>query len=190
MKINGVTIAGGSSGTSGSSGSSGTSGSSGSSGSSGTSGSSGSSGTSGSSGSSGTSGSSGSSGTSGSSGSSGTSGSSGSSGTSGINAFPVVSYNTTNLVLGLGDSSEYLRISGDTAVTVSIPPQSSVAWSADTEIIMEQRAAGQLTLSGGSGVTINKPSSTTAKSKEQYSVIAVKRVSQDVWTLFGDLSTT
>lgn len=133
-----------------------------------------------------------SSGTSGSSGSSGTSGSSGSSGTSGssgINAFPVVTYNTTNLVLGTADASEYLRISGLTSVTVSIPPQSSVTWAADTEIIMEQ-VAGQLTLSGGSGVTINKPLTTLAKSKEQYSVIAVKRVSENVWTLFGDLATS
>jgi hypothetical protein len=42
-------------------------------------------------------------------------------------------------------------------------------------------------LSGGSGVTINKPSDTNSKSRQQYSVIAVKRVAQDIWTLFGDL---
>ena len=141
MKINGVTISGGSSGTSGISGTSGTS---------------------------------------------GVDGASGTSGTSGLNAYPVVSYNTTNLVLGLGDASEYLRISGLSEVTVSIPAQSSVSWVDDTEIIMEQ-VAGQLSISGGTGVTINKPSTTLAKSKEQYSVIAIKRVSQNVWTLFGDL---
>ncbi len=123
------------------------------------------------------------------SGTSGSSGSSGTSGSSGINAFPVVEYNTTNLVLGTGDASEYLRISGLTTVTVSIPPQSTVTWAADTEIIMEQRAAGQLSLSGGSGVTINKPTSTNSKTRQQYSVIAVKRVAQDVWTAFGDLET-
>jgi hypothetical protein len=114
-------------------------------------------------------------------------GSNGSSGTSGINAFPVVEYNTTNLVLGTADASEYLRISGLTTVTVAIPPQSSVTWVADTEIIMEQRASGQLSLSGGTGVTINKPISTNSKTREQYSVIAVKRVAQDIWTAFGDL---
>jgi hypothetical protein len=117
----------------------------------------------------------------------GSSGTSGTSGSSGINAFPVVEYNTTNLVLGTGDTSEYLRISGLTTVTVSIPAQSSVSWAADTEIIMEQRAAGQLSLSGGSGVTINKPSDANSKSRQQYSVIAIKRVAQDIWTAFGDL---
>jgi len=121
------------------------------------------------------------------SGTSGSSGTSGTSGSSGINAFPVVEYNTTNLVLGTADASEYLRISGLTTVTVSIPPQSSTSWVSDTEIIMEQRAEGQLSLSGGSGVTINKPSDTNSKSRKQYSVIAVKRVAQDIWTLFGDL---
>jgi hypothetical protein len=55
---------------------------------------------------------------------------------------------------------------------------------------MEQRAAGQLSLSGGSGVTINNPPSTTTKTREQYSVIAIKRVSENVWTVFGDLETT
>ena len=136
------------------------------------------------------SGTSGTSGVSGTSGTSGVDGASGTSGTSGINAFPVVEYNTTNLVLSLGDSSEYLRINGATEVTVAIPPQSSVSWASDTEIVMEQISNGQLSLSGGSGVTINKPPSTLSKTREQYSVIAIKRVSQNVWTVFGDLETT
>jgi hypothetical protein len=38
-------------------------------------------------------------------------------------------------------------------------------------------------------VTINKPTSTNSKTRQQYSVIAVKRVAQDVWTAFGDLET-
>lgn len=122
-----------------------------------------------------------------SSGTSGSSGSSGTSGTSGINSFPVVEYATTNLVLGTADASEFLRVSATTTVTVSIPPQSAVTWASDTEILLEQRANGQLSLSGGSGVTLQYPDTNNAKTRRQYSVIALKRVSSNVWTVFGDL---
>jgi hypothetical protein len=88
--------------------------------------------------------------------------------------------------LGLTDVGDYLRISGATTVTVNVLQQSSVAWAADSEIIMEQRGAGQLQISGGTNVTINKRT-TTQKTKGQYSVVALKRVSENVWTLFGDL---
>jgi hypothetical protein len=74
------------------------------------------------------------------------------------------------------------------AITASIPPQSSVTWANDTEIIIEQAGAGKVTLSGGSGVTLNY-SSLSAQTRTQYSVIGLKRVSQNVWTIFGDLTT-
>jgi hypothetical protein len=50
--------------------------------------------------------------------------------------------------------------------------------------MFEQAGAGQITFAGGSGVTIN--SSETLKSQKQYSVLGVKRVASDTWTLTGD----
>ena len=65
-----------------------------------------------------------------------------------------------------------------------MPNQTSVTWVDNTEIIIEQAGAGQITLSAGSGVTIN--TSETLKTQKQYSVVGLKRVASDTWTLFGE----
>jgi hypothetical protein len=111
----------------------------------------------------------------------------GTSGTSGINAFPVVTYTATTVVLGTGDASEYLRMNNANPITVSIPPQSAVTWAADTEIVIEQMAAGKVTISGGTGVTLNY-NSTSPSTADQWAVIGLKRVAENAWTLFGDLT--
>ena len=114
-------------------------------------------------------------------------GTSGTSGTSGIGAFPVVTYTATTVVLGTGDASEYLRMNNSSAITASIPPQSAVTWAADTEIIIEQMALGKVTISGGTGVTLNY-NSTSPSTADQWAVIGLKRVAENTWTLFGDLT--
>ena len=83
-----------------------------------------------------------------------------------------------------GDHLKYLRSTSATAVTFTVPPQSSVSWVNNAEIVFEQAGTGQITIAAGSGVTIN--SSETLKSSSQYSVIALKRVASDTWTLTGE----
>ena len=90
----------------------------------------------------------------------------------------------TSYTLVLGDAGDYIQTTSTTAVTITVPPQSSVTWAADTEIYFEQNNTGQITIAAGSGVTIN--SSETLKSFARYSVIALKRVASDVWTLTGE----
>lgn len=90
----------------------------------------------------------------------------------------------TSYTLVLGDAGDYIQTTSTTAVTITVPLQSSVAWVADTEIYFEQNNTGQITIAGASGVTIN--SSETLKSFARYSVIALKRVASDVWTLTGE----
>ena len=90
----------------------------------------------------------------------------------------------TTYTLVLGDAGDYIQTTSTTAVTITVPLQSSVTWAADTEIYFEQNNTGQITLVGASGVTIN--SSETLKSFARYSVIALKRVASDVWTLTGE----
>jgi hypothetical protein len=86
--------------------------------------------------------------------------------------------------LVLGDAGDYIQTTSTTAVTITVPPQTDVAWAADTEIYFEQNNTGQITIAAGSGVTIN--SSETLKSFARYSVIALKRVAENVWTLTGE----
>jgi len=90
----------------------------------------------------------------------------------------------TSYTLVLGDAGDYIQTTSTTAVTITVPLQSSVAWAADTEIYFEQNNTGQITIAGAVGVTIN--SSETLKSFARYSVIALKRVAENVWTLTGE----
>jgi hypothetical protein len=96
----------------------------------------------------------------------------------------VVDNANTSFTLALTDAGDYIRCTASSAVTITVPLQSSVAWLADTEIYIEQNGTGQVTIAGASGVTIN--SSQTLKTASRYSVIALKRVASNVWTLLGD----
>jgi hypothetical protein len=90
----------------------------------------------------------------------------------------------TSYTLALTDAGAYIQTTSTTAVAISIPLQSSVAWERDTEIYFEQNGTGQITIAGVSGVTLN--TSETGKSFARYSVLALKRVAENVWTLTGE----
>lgn len=90
----------------------------------------------------------------------------------------------TSYTLVIGDAGDYIQTTSTTAVTITVPNQVTVTWAADTEIYFEQNNTGQITFVGASGVTIN--SSETLKTFARYSVVALKRVASDVWTLTGE----
>lgn len=100
---------------------------------------------------------------------------------------PVVTAAATSITLALSDAGQYLRPTSASAVTVTVAPQSSVAWQADTEIHIEQGGSGAVTIAGGADVTVNRLAGTVARIAGQYGVVALKRVGENVWTLFGAL---
>lgn len=97
---------------------------------------------------------------------------------------PVVTESTTARLLALTDAGTYIRHTNASASTVTIPPQSSVTWLDDTEIHIRRAAAGDLTLTPGSGVTLNPPSGGTLVMTDRMSV-TLKRVAADVWDVIG-----
>lgn len=97
---------------------------------------------------------------------------------------PVITESTTARVLALTDGAAYIRHTNASASTVTVPPQSSVTWLADTEIHIRRAAAGNLTLTPGSGVTLNAPSGGTLVMTNAMSV-TLKRVASDVWDVVG-----
>lgn len=97
---------------------------------------------------------------------------------------PVITESTTARTLALTDAGAYLRHTNASDSTVTIPPQSSVAWAADTEIHIRRAAAGNLTLTPGSGVTLNAPSGGALVMTNAMSV-TLKRVGTDVWDVIG-----
>ena len=104
--------------------------------------------------------------------------------TTGASYSTVRTQSGTTYTLVLGDAGDYIQTTSTTAVTITVPTQASVTWAADTEIYFEQNNTGQVTFVGASGVTIN--SSETLKTFARYSVVALKRVASDVWTLTGE----
>lgn len=102
-------------------------------------------------------------------------------------AWPAAQTFTGNKTLGLADAGTYNISQDATAQTVTVPPQASVAWEADTEIHIQQGAAGAVSIAAGAGVTINRRASATAVTDGAYSVVTLKRTASNVWTLFGAL---
>lgn len=98
---------------------------------------------------------------------------------------PVVVYTgTPSYLLTTSDVLTYIRTTGATNYTFSVRNQSTVSWPSYVEILFEQAGAGQITITAGSGVTLNYSSTTV--SRTQYAVIGLKRVSTDVWIVFGN----
>ena len=91
----------------------------------------------------------------------------------------------------LDDNNGYIRGSNAAAITVTIPPNSSVAFPLGTSLTYRQAAAGQLEISPGSGVTLNAPASASSplKTKQEGSTVQLVKVATDEWDIFGDLET-
>lgn len=88
----------------------------------------------------------------------------------------------------LGDAGTRMRTSNASAVAITVPPASSVAYPSGTVLEWCQGAAGQITLGPGSGVTLNNPGG--LKTRAQYSSItAVLTTTTDVWDVIGDTTT-
>ncbi|GHB63978.1 hypothetical protein [Persicitalea jodogahamensis] len=98
--------------------------------------------------------------------------------------FPIITETTAARVLALTDAGREIRCTFAGAVSITVPPASSVAWADHTEIVLVQAGAGQVTIVPGAGVTIN--SSETLKSAKQYAYLGLKRVAANVWDLTGE----
>jgi hypothetical protein len=94
---------------------------------------------------------------------------------------------TDSTTLVLGDAENGVSISKATAVNLTVPPFSSVAFPVGTSILIAQEGAGQITIVEGSGVTVNYAAAYTLKLSEQYSLATLVNRSTNVWLLVGDL---
>jgi len=97
-----------------------------------------------------------------------------------INAQTGTTYTTV-----LADRSKLVTLDNASAVTVTIPPNSSVAYPTGTKIDLLAKGAGQVTVAAGTGVTVN--SSQTLKLRAQWSAASVIKLATDTWVLVGDL---
>ena len=92
---------------------------------------------------------------------------------------------TTDTVV-LTDAQNYLRTTSGTAVAITIPPNSSVAFPVGTLLSGEQGGAGTITLTPGTMVTLNSRGA-ALNTAGLYAVWQMKKTATDTWTVFGDL---
>lgn len=93
----------------------------------------------------------------------------------------------TTYTLVIGDAGKLITMSNAAANTLTIPPNSSVAFPVGTIINITQTGAGQTTIAPGSGVTIQS-ADTKTKLRVQYSSCSIIKTATDTWILIGDIA--
>jgi hypothetical protein len=93
---------------------------------------------------------------------------------------------TASYTLTLADADSVVEMNSASAVTVTIPPQSSVPWVKGNTLKVAQIGAGQVTFAAGSGVTIQSPRALTTRA--QYSTVTLRMRLTNIWILEGDLT--
>ena len=99
-----------------------------------------------------------------------------------INAQTGTTYTTV-----LADDGKLITCSNAASISVTIPPNSSVAYGIGTQLNFAQLSAGQVTLVAGAGVTLNS-SGTKLKLKDQYAVATCVKTDTNTWFVVGNLS--
>jgi hypothetical protein len=94
---------------------------------------------------------------------------------------------TADYVLALADAGTAVEMNKASAVTVTVPPNSSVAFSTGTIVEVFQLGAGQVTVAAGVGVTLRAAFGT--KTAAQYTSAFLRKRAADEWIVFGDTTT-
>jgi hypothetical protein len=103
---------------------------------------------------------------------------------SSVGGWPVVTDATTARMLALTDDKSYLRFTSNSAITVTVPKQATVAWLGSTAFALEPAGDGTITAAGeDEDVTIN--TETTLSSAGRFATMFLIRVDENVWTLVG-----
>lgn len=92
----------------------------------------------------------------------------------------------TTYTLVITDNGRLVTLSNAAAITLTVPLNSSVAFDTGAVINIQQIGAGQVTVSGAAGVTLN---GTGTKTRAQWSAASLIKTATNTWTLIGDITT-
>jgi hypothetical protein len=95
---------------------------------------------------------------------------------------------TVSATLALTDENDFVYVNSSSALTFTIPPNSSVAFPVGTEIHFMRYGTGEVSLAPGSGVTLLSDG-TKRRINTQYQVVTIKKILTDTWVLFGAIKT-
>ena len=85
----------------------------------------------------------------------------------------------------LADNGKLVTLSNASAITLTVPLNASVAYATGAQINIQAIGAGQVTVVGDTGVTVN---GTGTKLRAQWSAATLVKLGTDSWTLIGDLA--
>lgn len=103
------------------------------------------------------------------------------------NKLVVTNRQTASYTLVLSDADKLVEINNASANNLTIPLNSSVAFSTGTQILLAQYGAGQTTIVATSGVTI-RSNGAKLKLNAQYSGATLIKIDTNEWYLFGDIA--
>jgi hypothetical protein len=89
--------------------------------------------------------------------------------------------------LALGDANKVVEGNNAAAVTVTVPPNSSVAFAIGSSVVVRQIGVGQVSVAAGVEVTIRSRGGSLSL-VGQYSEATITKRSGDEWVLSGDLA--
>jgi len=90
--------------------------------------------------------------------------------------------------LVLGDAGKLIRCTKATAMSIIIPTNAAQAYAIGQRVDIMQYGAGQVTVSGDTGVTLR--STPTNKLRATYSSASIIKIGTNEWVLAGDLALT
>ncbi len=93
----------------------------------------------------------------------------------------------TTYTFVIADAGKMVTSSNGSAQTVTVPPNSSVAFVVGTQIIVQNIGSANATLAEGSGVTINSKDD-NKEIDGQYAAATLIKTATDVWSLIGALA--
>ena len=85
----------------------------------------------------------------------------------------------------LTDNGKLVTLSNASAITLTVPTNASVAYATGAQINIQAIGAGQVTVAGDTGVTVN---GTGTKLRVQWSAATLVKTATDTWTLIGDIA--
>lgn len=99
---------------------------------------------------------------------------------------PRVASGTTDTLVA-GDEDGIVECTNSSAVTVTIPPNADVAFSVGAFIEIHQAGTGTVTISPGSGVTLQSRGS-VFDTAGQYAICGIRKMATNTWRLTGDIA--
>ena len=103
------------------------------------------------------------------------------------NKLVVANRQTASYTLVLSDADKLVEMNVGSANNLTVPLNSSVAFSTGTQILLAQYGAGQTTIVATSGVTI-RSNGAKLKLNAQYSGATLVKIAENEWYLFGDIA--